>query len=115
MKYSLTKIISQFKRNLDIILLVVLIFFVGSSIQIYNLYKYQKKENFSKVLNNIYFKKTLSHIFDNFDPRYLTIEHKVSSGETLNGILEKHKIPKLEIKKIIKEFNKIKKKRKLKK
>ncbi len=114
MKYSLTKIISQFKRNLDIILLVVLIFFVGSSIQIYNLYKYQKKENFSKVLNNIYFKKTLSHIFDNFDPRYLTIEHKVSSGETLNGILEKHKIPKLEIKKIIKEFNKIKKKRKLK-
>ena len=114
MKYSLTKIISQFKRNLDIILLVVLIFFVGSSIQIYNLYKYQKKENFSKVLNNIYFKKTLSHIFDNFDPRYLTIEHKVSSGETLNGILEKHKIPKLEIKKIIKEFNKIKKKTKLK-
>ena len=114
MKYSLTKITTIFKRNLDILLLVALIFFVGTSIQIYNLYKHQKKENFSRVLNNIYFKKTLSHIFDNFDPRYLTIEHKVSSGETLNGILEKHQIPKLEIKKIIKELNKIKKKTKLK-
>jgi len=114
MKYNLTKIVPIFKRNLDIFLLVALISFVGISIQIYNLYKYQKKENFSKVLNNIYLKKTLSHVFDNFDPRYKLIEHKVSSGETLNGILEKHKIPKLEIKKIIKELNKTQKKIKLK-
>ena len=45
-------------------------------------------------------------MFDNFDPRYLTIEHKVSSGESLNIILEKYEIPKLEIKKIKKELSK---------
>ena len=45
-------------------------------------------------------------MFDNFDPRYLTINHKVSSGETLNTILEKYEIPKLEIKKIKKELSK---------
>ena len=28
-------------------------------------------------------------MFDNFDPRYLTIEHKVSSGESLNSNLRK--------------------------
>jgi seryl-tRNA synthetase len=72
-------------------------------------YKSQKKENFSNILNNIYFKKTLTYMFDNFEPRYLTIEHKVSSGESLNIILEKYEIPKLEIKKIKKELSKKKK------
>ena len=83
MKYSLTKITIIFKRNLDILLLVALIFFVGTSIQIYNLYKYQKKENFSRVLNNIYFKKTLTYMFDNVNPRYLTIEHKEDLHEEM--------------------------------
>ena len=45
-------------------------------------------------------------MFDNFDSRYLTIKHKVSSGESLNVILEKYEIPKLEIKKIKKELSK---------
>ena len=103
---SLRKILSNFKRNFDIFFLLIIILAAGVSIQIYNSYKSQKKENFSNILNNIYFKKTLTYMFDNFDSRYLTIEHKVSSGESLNIILEKYEIPKLEIKKIKKELSK---------
>ena len=106
MKMSLRKILSNFKRNFDIFFLLIIILAAGVSIQIYNSYKSQKKENFSNILNNIYFKKTLTYMFDNFDSRYLTIEHKVSSGESLNVILEKYEIPKLEIKKIKKELSK---------
>ena len=106
MKISLRKILSNFKRNFDIFFLLIIILAAGVSIQIYNSYKSQKKENFSNILNNIYFKKTLTYMFDNFDARYLTIEHKVSSGESLNIILEKYEIPKLEIKKIKKELSK---------
>ena len=106
MKMSLRKILSNFKRNFDIFFLLIIILAAGVSIQTYNSYKSQKKENFSNILNNIYFKKTLTYMFDNFDSRYLTIEHKVSSGESLNIILEKYEIPKLEIKKIKKELSK---------
>ncbi len=103
---SLRKILSNFKRNFDIFFLLIIILAAGVSIQTYNSYKSQKKENFSNILNNIYFKKTLTYMFDNFDSRYLTIEHKVSSGESLNVILEKYEIPKLEIKKIKKALSK---------
>ena len=103
---SLRKILSNFKRNFDIFFLLIIILAAGVSIQTYNSYKSQKKENFSNILNNIYFKKTLTYMFDNFDSRYLTIEHKVSSGESLNIILEKYEISKLEIKKIKKELSK---------
>ena len=100
------KILSIFKQNFDVFFLLIIILTVGVTTQTYNYYKSKKKENFSNVLNNIYFEKTLTHIFDNFDPRYLTIEHKVSSGETLSTILKKYEIPKLEIKKVKKELSK---------
>ena len=86
---SLRKILSNFQRNFDIFLLLIIILATGVSIQIYNSYKSQKKENFSNILNNIYFKKTLTYMFDNFDPRYLTIEHKVSSGRIIKCNLRK--------------------------
>ncbi len=113
-KNSFTKILPIIRKNFDIFFLVVIIISTGISIQTYNFYKSQKKENFTNVLNNIYFKKTLSHIFDNFDPRYQAIEHKVSSGETLNTILEKYKIPKKEIIKLKNELGKKKNLNKLK-
>ena len=114
MKYSLTKIISIIKKNFDIFFLISIITLSTISIQTYNYYKFQKKENFSKILDNIYFKKTLSHVFENFEPRYITFEHKVTSGETLSKILENYKISKSEINKINKELDKIKIRKNLK-
>jgi len=114
MKNTLTKIYSILKRNFHIFLLVAIITLSGISIQTYSLYKYQKKENFSKVLNNIYFKKTLAHIFDNFDARYVSIEHKVTPGETLTKILQSYQVPDHEINKINNELNKKKNKHRLK-
>jgi len=114
MKYSLTKIYGLFKRNFLIFLLVVTISLSGITIQTYQYYKIQKKENFLKILNNIYFKKTLTHVFDNFNPRYILIKHVVSPGETLAKILKSYEIPDAEINKINKELNKKKNKHKLK-
>ena len=54
MKMSLRKILSNFKRNFDIFFLLIIILAAGVSIQTYNSYKSQKKENFSNILNNIY-------------------------------------------------------------
>ena len=60
--------------------------------QSYNYLKNTKKQNFYDILENIYFKKTLNFYFENLSPKYLNINHKVSSGETLSKILQKYKV-----------------------
>ena len=66
----------------------------------YNSSKKQIKENYRNVINNIYFEKTVKHIFNNLTPRYKSISHKVSSGETFDKILNSYLITSDEIKKI---------------
>ena len=114
MKNSLIKIGSIFRKNFDVFFLIIIIISSGISIQSYNFYKNEKKEKFNTILNNIYFKKTFSHIFDNFDSRYMNIEHRVSPGETLDMILRKYMIPNQEIIKIKNKINKNKNLNKLK-
>jgi murein DD-endopeptidase MepM/ murein hydrolase activator NlpD len=63
------------------------------------------KENYKDVINNIYFQKSLNHIFDNLSPRYKNIEHKILNGETFDKILKKYSIPNNEIIKIKKNLN----------
>ena len=60
--------------------------------------------NYKEVINNIYFQKTLSHFFTNASPRYKKIEHKISSGETFDTILNDYSISIDEIIKIKKEL-----------
>ena len=60
--------------------------------QFYNSSKNQAQKEYFKILNNLYFQKTVKNVFDNFSPKYINIEHLVVQNESLNSILKKYKI-----------------------
>tara|TARA_B110000238_G_scaffold178487_1_gene201051 strand:+ start:175 stop:603 length:429 start_codon:yes stop_codon:yes gene_type:complete len=76
-----------------------------ASTKIYNNKKILINENYKDVINNIYFQKSVSQIFDNLKPRYKSIEHKISSGETFDKILNNYSIPSENILEIKKNLN----------
>ena len=100
MRFKLHKIQSDIKKNKELFLLIALILVTVVSTQIYNINKEKINKNYVNLIDNIYFQKNLKHILDNLEPRYVTIEHKVVQGETFDKILNKHQIPKNEIKKV---------------
>jgi len=83
------------------LLLVITIVFTTS----YNDSKKKVNENFKDVVSNIYFQKTIKHIFNNLEPRYRNINHRISSGETFDKILKSYSISKNEIIKIKDNLN----------
>ena len=106
MRFKLHKIQLKIKKNKELLFLIILVLITVVSIQIYNVNKNKVKKSYVDIINNIYFQKNLKHILDNLEPRYLTIEHKIVQGETFDKILNKHQIPKSEIKKIKKILSK---------
>ena len=97
MIFSLNKITKLVKNNTEIFLLFLLLIFTIFSTTIYNNKKLKTNENYKEVINNIYFQKSLKQIFDNLKPRYKSIDHKISSGETFDKILNNYSIPSKEI------------------
>ena len=77
---------------------------------IFTLYhNYTKKEinnNYKQIIENVYFKKTINHLFNKFEPRFKKISHKVEIGETFDGILESYSISKKEIEILKKNLSK---------
>ena len=74
----------------------MLIFTIFST-TIYNNKKLETYNNYKEVINNIYFQKSLKQIFDSLKPKYKSIDHKISSGETFDKILNNYSIPSKEI------------------
>ena len=105
MKFSSNKIIKLIKKNIEITLLFLLLAITITSTTIYNNKKILINENYKDVINNIYFQKSVKQIFDNLIPRYKSIEHKISSGETFDKILNNYSISSEEILKIKKNLN----------
>ena len=97
MIFSLNKLIKLVKKNTEIFLLSLLVIFTIFSTTIYNNKKFETNERYKEVINNIYFQKSLKQIFDNLKPRYKSIDHKISSGETFDKILNNYSIPSKEI------------------
>ena len=92
-----------FKKTNRAILLLTLIMLV--SIIILNYHNYKKKvydRNIKNLINNIYFKKTLSNIFENLEPKYEKIDHVILKGDSLTNILKKYSVKSNEIE-LIKE------------
>ena len=102
LKYFLYK----FKKNTEIFGLVILIFITAISTSYFNYKKNLNERANNSFVDNIYFKKTLSHIFNNLEPKYKKIKHKIKSGETFDKILESYSIEKSEIIKIKNSLNK---------
>ena len=105
MIFSSNKIIKIIKKNIEITFLFLLLLITISSTSIYNEKKVLIDENYKNLINNIYFQKSINQIFDNLVPRYKNINHKISSGETFDKILNNYSIPSEEINQIKKKLN----------
>jgi len=103
----LNKLQKKLKKNFEIFGLVILIFITAISTSYFNYKKSLNNKTYNNFIDNVYFKKTLNHIFNNLDPKYKKIKHKIKSGETFDKILESYLIEKSEI---IKIKNSLKKK-----
>ena len=96
----------KIKKNAEIFALGLLILIAITSTTYYNYNKKKIFNNYKTTINNIYFKKTIDHIFNNLEPKFKKVEHKILEGETFNKILEKYLISNQEIKDIKKKLSK---------
>ena len=92
------------KRNSEIAVLFLLVLISVITTKYYNDNKKVINENYKDVINNIYFQKSISNIFDNLSPGYKNIEHKISKNETFDKLLKNYSIPVDEIIKIKKSL-----------
>ena len=106
MKINLLRFKTIIKKNAEFTFLLSTALIVILLIQTFNFIKEKQKKHFFRILNNIYFEKTLHNILENLDPRYVNIKHKISSGETFNSILNNYEIPLKEINKVNKILSK---------
>ena len=104
MIFNLNKMKSLIKKNVEFVFLFALILIAITSTSFYNNKKILINENYKDVINNIYFQKSLNYIFDNLTPRYKSINHKISNGETFDKILSNYSVPADEIIKIKKKL-----------
>ena len=100
------KFIIKFKIKNEILALVILIILTGTFTVYYNQTQKRINDNYKKVIENFYFKKTVNHFFEKFEPRFKKITHKVREGETFIGILDYYSLNKSEISIIKNKINK---------
>ena len=96
----LKNIKNKFRKNLEILSLVILIFITALSTSYFNYKKNFNSKKYNNFIENIYFKKTLEYLVENLNPKYTKIKHKIQMGETFDQILDNYAINKKEIIKI---------------
>ena len=87
----------KIKIKKEIIALFSLLVITLASTVYYNYTKNKIHQRYEKVIENIYFKKTINHIFSSLEPRFKKIIHKIEPNETFNSILESYNINNKEI------------------
>ena len=102
----LKKIKIKIKKNLEVIALSFLILVTIIFTSYYNYNKKKILDNYSNLLHNVYFKKSINYLLNNLEPRFKKIEHKINIGETFDEILEKYLVDKSEILQIKEELSK---------
>jgi len=66
----------------------------------FNVQKNKTKENTLDLIENVFFKKTLNHIYSELEPKFKSIQHKISYGENLNNILREYGVKQEDINKL---------------
>jgi len=110
MKFSLLFLNRFFKKNLGTIFLVSLSLLTVMVLISFNNLKQLENERYQNLLDNVYLEKTIKNIFNNLEPKYVDVEHKISKGDTLDKILKRYEISQNEIKqlkKVLKQKNNI--------
>ena len=103
MSKKISKII---KHNYEIVTLIFIIIITITFITLFNYKKNIDNQNFNNLVNNIFLKKTLNHIFDSLEPKYKEVNHKIREGETFDKILKLYSIENKEILLIKKSLSK---------
>ena len=105
----INKIKIKLKKNTEILALVILIVITVISTTYYNQSKKRIYSNLKNTIHNVYFKKTINNIFNQLEPKFKKIEHKILPGETFDSILKNYSIEEKEIReikrKLIKKIN----------
>ena len=97
-------LLTLIKKNTEIVALGFLIVITIISTTYYNSSKKKIYHNYKNIINNIYLKKTINHLFNNLEPKFKIINHKVVQGETFDNILELYFIKDEEIQEIKKQL-----------
>ena len=105
MKFIQLKIVPLFRKNIEIVLLIVLLMISVFITQLYNVNNKRIQKDYLEILRNSYFKKTVSYLFSNLKPKYENIEYKIKSGDTLFSILNSFSVNKNDIKRIVELLN----------
>ena len=100
------KIKTKIKKNLEIFSLILILLITVTFTSYYNYNKKKITNNYGDLLDNVYFKKSINHLFNNLEPRFRKIEHIVDVGETFDNILEQYSVNKFEIQQIKNELSK---------
>ena len=93
----LKNLVKILKKNSEIVALTLLVSITIITTTYFTYNKRITSKNYSDLINNIYFKKTLNNIFNNLEPKYKKINHKIKSGETFDKILKLYSINSEEI------------------
>ena len=104
-RLKITKV--KIKNEFFLLFLVLLITVLSTGYHNYS--KKKIADNYKEIVENIYFKKTLNHIFSKFEPRFKKISHKIELGDTFDSVLNEYGVKKDEIiiikKKLSKKIN----------
>ena len=105
MDFIQLKIVSFLKKNLEIFLLIFLLIITIFITQIYNLNTKKIQKDYIDILRNSYFKKSVNYLFSNLKPKFVNIEHKIKSGDSIVNILNDLSVNEKEVQKISKIIN----------
>ena len=99
----INKFRKKLRKNTEITALGLLLLITILSTTYYNYNKKKIYDNYKNIINNVYLKKTVNHIFNNLEPRFKKISHRIKDGETFNKILESYSVNQSEISEIKKK------------
>ena len=102
----LSKFRKKIKNSTEIIALGLLLLTTILSTTYYNFNKQKIYNNYKNIINNVYFKKTINHVFENLEPKFKTTTHLISEGETFDKILKNYAIKEEEILNVKKKLSK---------
>ena len=102
----LLKFKTKLKKSNEIVALVIIVLITITFTSYYNFTKRNILNNYKNIIDNIYFKKTSTHIINSLEPRFKKILHEISDGETFDNILRQYTIQNNEITEIKKQLSK---------
>ena len=80
--------IKNFIKNRPEILYFFILILISVLIISFNNYKKSNlHQNYSTLINNVYFKKTTKNIIENLEPKFRSTQYVVQEGDTINKIL----------------------------